>query len=33
MLEGLGHVSCEVHQPQKVNDKIREIMASEGIEV
>jgi pimeloyl-ACP methyl ester carboxylesterase len=31
MLQGLGHVSCEVHKPEVVNNKIREIMASEGI--
>jgi pimeloyl-ACP methyl ester carboxylesterase len=31
LLPGLGHVSCEVHKPEIVNDKIREIMASEGL--
>ena len=31
MLQGLGHVSCEVHNPEVVNQKIREILASEGI--
>ena len=33
LLQGLGHVSCEVHKPDMVNKKIREIMTSEGIEV
>jgi ABC-type taurine transport system substrate-binding protein len=31
LLQGLGHVSCEVHKPEVVNAKIREIIASEGM--
>ena len=31
MLQGLGHVSCEVHKPEVVNNKIREILSSHGI--
>jgi pimeloyl-ACP methyl ester carboxylesterase len=27
LLQGLGHVSCEVHRPEVVNNKIREIIA------
>ena len=27
LLQGLGHVSCEVHKPDVVNAKIREIIA------
>jgi 3-oxoadipate enol-lactonase len=33
LLQGLGHVSCEVHKPEVVNQKIREIIFSEGIEI
>jgi hypothetical protein len=29
LLPGLGHVSCEVHKPEVVNAKIREIISLE----
>ncbi len=31
LLQGLGHISCEVHRPEVVNNKIREILGSHGI--
>ncbi len=31
LLQGLGHLSCEVHKPEVVNGKIREIIAAEGM--
>jgi pimeloyl-ACP methyl ester carboxylesterase len=31
LLQGLGHVSCEVHKPEVVNAEIRGIIDSEGL--
>jgi 3-oxoadipate enol-lactonase len=31
LLPGLGHVSCEVHKPEVVNNKIREIISRHGM--
>ncbi len=33
LLQGLGHVSCELHKPEIVNAKIKEIIELEGIAV